>query len=605
MSLPSLARLSLHDLHPPAPTAGGEDHGQKPWETYYHKGAKPESKPATSKGKIEAATRLQCARLPNVDVRFKTRESINLQQPPIDLANKYHFDFTWTGEDATKGECKMKMVAEFIWSFTRTAGPMWYDVHSEENYRPYEDKDKKKVDRQTVKLVLFIYLVPEKGVSVEDAAQWSLAIPLVSLAFVETALAARGEDKLPYVVKPEEGKPYFDLDKFLNDRIPFFSNNYKWKRGKLCHPMKHLTAMFALATDHIVDYMLPGRVVQLHDHAISDFHTTTFVRALAKVVGETLTPDEYAKRLGVQKPVDEGFEFGGTYTELDQNNWIRMTVTDSLNTIIKHVAEDMLWRAPYYERNLGAEFDQSDLLEARTEIEKLLSTQGLNFADWLRKAMQTPSPALRELIERTIRRKHMKTKPESQLPKDVETRLVEQVVEACGKVNSVETVIDGAGLKVSVPFTIRFGKNVAQMPDAEEKRKAALDSAVNYPPSVTRTVVDSGRDADLSDDSGDEPSKGSSSDDAGDSADSSDERADYAQKPGFKPRPACRRRKLERGQYTRLQKLPRKGRKPPDDVKPEHVESPETSENESGPEPDSPDGRSEDLDYDSDKEPRR
>lgn len=592
MSLPSLARLSLHDLHPPAPTAGGQE--QKPWDSYYRDGPKPESKPATSKGKIEAAARRLCKRLPNVDVRFMTRASLN-QQQPIDLANEYHFDFTWTGEDATKGKCKMKMVAEFIWSSTTTAGPMWHDVLYEENWRPYEDEDAKKADRETVKLVLFIRLVPE-GVSGEDAAHWSLEIPLVSLAFMETALAATGSDARCYVGVSENGRPYFDLNAFLIDRIPFFSNDYKWKRGKLCHPMKHLTAMFALATDHIVDYMLYGRVVQLYDHAISDFHTTAFVRALAKVVGETLTPEQYADTLGVQRPVGNGYQLGGTYAGVDPDNWLRMTVTDSFNTIIKHIAEDMLWRAPYYKRGLGAEFDESDRLKARAEIERLLSTQRPIFKKWLLDAMYNPSPALRELIERTIRRKHMKTKPE--IPKDVETRLVEDVVKACGEVDSVEDVIAKAGFKVSVPFTIRFGKNVAQMPDAEETRKKALDAAAKNM-EVTPTVVDSGRDDASSDDSGDGPSEGSSSDDTDDSADSSDERADYAHKPGFKPRPACRRRKLERGQFTRLIKLPRGGRKPCD-VKP-HVDSPETSDNESGPEPDSPDNRP-DLDDSSDDE---
>ena len=592
MSLPSLARLSLHDLQPsPAPTATkpkGAD-GQKPREFYYHDGPKPESKPSSSKGKIEAAVRRLCPMLPNVDVRFKTRESMDLQQP-IDLAYEHHFDFTWTGEDATKSKCEMKMVAEFVWSSTTTAGPMWHDVLYDENWRPYEEDQARKADAETVKLILFIRLEPVEGMTGEDAAHWSLEIPLVSLAFVATALAATGTDAQRYVGVSEEGRRYFDLNVFLAERVPFFSNNYKWKRGKLCHPMRHLTAMFALATDYIVDYMLPGRVVQLYDHAISDVNTAIFVRALAKAVAETVTPKDYADRLGVERVIGKASKFEGTYTDVDVYAWLQLTAVDSLNTTIKHMAEDMLWRAPYYKRSLGAEFDQSDLDKARTRITQLLSTQKLNFGHWLTKASNIPSSSLRELIERTIRRKHLKSNPDSLLPKDRETELVEDVVKACGDVKSVESVIAGAGLGVSVPFTIRFGKNVAQMPGVNEKRKAALDDAVKRM-NVNHTVVDSGRDAESSDDSGDGPSEGSSSDDD-DSADSSDERNLYAQKPGFKPRPACRRRKLALGQYTRLTKLPRGGRKPYD-TKPPNDASPETSEGErdSEEEPESSDNR--------------
>ena len=602
MSLPSLARLSLHDLQPsPVPTATEpkDADGQKPRAFYYRDGPKPESKPSSSKGKIEAAVRRLCPMLPNVDVRFKTRESMDLQQP-IDLAYEHHFDFAWTGEDATKGKCEMKMVAEFVWSSTTTAGPMWHDVLYEENWRPYEEDQARKADAETVKLILFIRLEPVEGMTGEDAAHWSLEIPLVSLAFVETALAATGTDARCYVGVSEEGRPYFDLNVFLNDRIPFFSNNYKWKRGKLCHPMRHLTAMFALATDYIVDYMLPGRVVQLYDHAISDVSTATFVRALAKAVAETVTPKDYADALAVERPIGKAFKFERTYMEVDVNAWLQLTAVDSFNTTIKHMAEDMLWRAPYYKRSLGAEFDQSDLDKARTQITRLLSTQRLNFTAWLSKASKTPSSALRELIERTIRREHMKGDPDSLLPKDKETTLVKNVVRACGDVDSVEIVIAGAGLKVSVPFTIRFGKDVAQMPGVDETRKEALDDAVKRM-NVTHTVVDSGRDAESSDDSGDGASEGSSSDDD-DSADSSDERNAFAHKPGFKPRPACRRRKLALGQYARLAKLPRGGRKPCD-AKPQNDASPETSEDErdSGEDPDSPDARR-DLDVSSDDE---
>ena len=603
MSLPSLARLSLHDLQPsPAPTATEpkDADGQNPRGLYYRDGPKPESKPSSSKGKIEAAVRRLCPMLPNVDVRFKTRESMDLKQP-IDLTYEHHFDFTWTGEDATKSKCEMKMVAEFVWSSTNTAGPMWHDVLYEENWRPYEGDQARKADAETVKLILFIRLEPVEGMTGEDAAHWSLEIPLVSLAFVETALAATGTDAQCYVGVSEEGRPYFDLNVFLAERVPFFSNNYKWKRGKLCHPMRHLTAMFALATDYIVDYMLPGRVVQLYDHAISDVNTATFVRALAKAVAETVTPNEYAAALGIERPIGKAFKFKKTYTDVDVDAWLQLTAVDSFDTTIKHMAEDMLWRAPYYKRSLGAEFDQSDLDKARTRITQLLSTQELNFSDWLSKASNIPSSALRELMERTILRKHMKGKPDSLLPKNVETELVKAVVKACGDVKSVESVIAGAGLGVSVPFTIRFGKDVAQMPEVDEKRKAALDDAVKRM-NVIHTVVDSGRDAESSDDSGDGASEESSSDDD-DGADSSDERNLYAQKPGYKPRPACRRRKLALGQYARLTKLPRGGRKPCD-TKPPNDESPETSEGEydsEEEEPASSDSR-EDLDASSSDE---
>lgn len=608
MSLPSLARLSLHDLQPsPAPTAM-KNEGRpepKPRGTVYREGPKPESKPSSSKGKIEAAVRRLCARLPNVDVRFKTRESIDLQQP-IDLAYEHHFDFTWTGEGATKGKCEMTMVAEFAWSSTTTAGPMWHDLLTEENWRPYEEDQARKADAETVKLILFIYLKPVEGASGADAAHWSLEIPLVSLDFVKTALAATGTDAQSYVGVSEEGRPYFDLNVFLADTIPFFSNNYKWKRGKLCHPMRHLTAMFALATDHVVDYMLPGRVVQLYDHAISDVDTAIFVRALVKAFVDKYNLEGVAKTLGIQNASTEGYELGTeTYVGVDPNLWTGLFIDDKngvFKQITKYMADAMLWRAPYYEGSLGAKYDDSDVDTARATIVKKLEGLRTQVGEWLKEASQKNSPALRELIERAMLSKEETGESSKLPPKDKEVELVQTVVTACGDVSTLEDTIAEAGLEISVPFTIRFGKDVAQMPYVDQKRKAALDpKAKNM--KVTRTVVDSVRDAESSDDSEDGPSEGSSSDED-DSADSSDERNLYAQKPGFKPPPACRRRKVARGQYTRLTKFPGGGRKPPGDPKPQNDASPETSEDERDPEPASPDDRS-DLDYSSDEKEKR
>ena len=582
MSLPSLAGLSLHDLQPsPAPTAtdpddraqkpkhlhyGGGLKPRKPRDLYYKEGPKPESKPKSSKemhfvqGKDARWYREelspQCA--PDVDVRFGVRgprggmpTTKNASEQPIDLEHAYRFTFNWTGVSApgaTTGPCQMEMVAKFCWSTTTTPGPMWHDAGVP--WVPFTHQNEVEEDAGKVKLMLYIQLLAQEGLSDAETAHWSLEIPLVSQAHVLTALRAESGGPVPY----------FDLNKFLDPAvvIPFFSNNYKWRRGNLCAPVRHVAAMFAMATDRIVDFMLLGRVVELHDHAIVDSGVDdgTFVRAFAKAMADHVGPRAYADALGLATPLENEYTPAGDYQGVDADAWTQVAIVTALPKAVDAMVRSVFWRAHYYESRLGANVDNSELVAMEAALSAKLLTRDAPLTKWLTKAQAEDSSVLRELVERTMRRAEagkILFKEETQLSAEKEEELVTGALAAIDEIEHLAIATaeyrgKNAG-RFNVPFKMLFGEQQPRMDALVQLRKQALGAQATT--MKVRSAVEAlpreqppSNDGDASD-----GSDGSGASDDGD--DVSDVNEPVAQ-PGRKTKQAqvCRRRKVGRGQYV-------------------------------------------------------
>lgn len=589
MSLPSLARLSLHDLQPsPAPTAtepesaesedraqkpkhlhyGGGLKPRKPRDLYYKDGPKPESKPKSSKemhfvqGKdirwYREELSPQCAH-PEADVRFGMRgpkggmpATKDALEQPIDLEHAYRFTFNWTGVStpgATTGSCEMEMLAKFCWSTTTTPGPMWHDA--DVPWAPYTHQNEVEEDAGRVKLMLYIQLLAQEGLSDAETAHWSLEIPLVSQAHVLTTL--RDESSGPV--------PFFNLNEFLKPEqvIRFFSNNYKWRRGNLCAPVRHVAAMFAMATDRIVDFMLLGRVVELHDHAIVDssVNDEAFVRAFAKAMADHVGPRKYAEALALATPLENEYTPAGDYQGVDSDAWTQVAIVTALPKAVDAMVRSVFWRAHYYELRLGANVDKSQLVAMEAELRAKLQTRDAPLTKWLTNAQAKNSPALRELVERTMRRAEAGTilfKEKTQLSTEREKQLVAKALAAIGKIEHLATATaeyagKNAG-RFNVPFTMLFGEQKSRMDALVQLRKQALGAQAARM-KVRFAFEALPREQPLSDD-GSDGAGGSASDDGGDVSDVSDVNKPPGQ-PGRKTKQAqvCRRRKVGPGQYVR------------------------------------------------------